>query len=71
MDNLSVTILEKPLPHLGLADWTSKLTQLSTTANVRRADAFALRHSARTLRNEANIQTIWDTYHTNSRLNDR
>lgn len=71
MSSQSVVIYEKPLQHLGLSDWHSRLNQLRNTANVRRSDAFALRHSARHLRNETTIQTDWDTYHNNARLSDR
>lgn len=71
MANQSVVVFEKPLPHLGLPDWNARLTQLRSTAEVRRSDAFSLRHSARTLRNETHVQTHWDTYNNNSKLHDR
>lgn len=67
----SVVIYEKPLQHLGLDDWNSRLTQLRNVADIRRNDAFELRHASRTLRNETKTQTDWDTYHNNSRLADR
>lgn len=71
MSNQSVVVYEKPLQHLGLDDWHSKLTQLKNVADTRRADAFSLRHTARNLRNETKIQTDWDTYHNDARLADR
>lgn len=71
MAHQSVTIYEKPLSHIGLPDWNSRVTQLRNTADVRRSDSFALRHNARNLRNETSIQTDWDTYHNNARLSDR
>lgn len=71
MSKQSVVVYEKPLQHLGLDDWNSRLTQLRNVADLRRNDAFELRHSARNLRNETNIQTDWDTYHNNARLADR
>lgn len=71
MSNQSVIIYEKPLQHLGLDDWNSRLTQLRNVADLRRADAFELRQTSRNLRNETKIQTDWDTYHNNARLADR
>lgn len=71
MANQSVVIYEKPLAHLGLDDWYSRITQLRNVADVRRDDSFKLRHEARNLRNETAIQTDWDTYHNNARLADR
>lgn len=69
--NQSVVIYEKPLQHIGLDDWSARLTQLRNVADLRRNDAFNLRHSARNLRNETRIQTDWDTVHNNARLSDR
>lgn len=71
MANQSVVIVEKPLQHIQLDDWHSRLHQLRNVADARRNDAFSLRYSARNLRNETNIQTNWDTYHNNARLADR
>lgn len=67
----SVVTFEKPLQHLGLGDWHSRVSQLRNVADTRRDEAFNLRQAACTLRNEARIQTAWDTYHNNSRLSDR
>lgn len=71
MANQSVVIYEKPLQHLGLADWYSRLTQLKNVCETRTNDAFLLRQSSRNLRNETIIKSNWDTYHNNSRLSDR
>lgn len=71
MANKSVEVYEKPLQHLGLDDWFSRLNQLKNVANTRKNDAFELRYSARNLRNETQIQTDWDTYYNNARLADR
>ncbi|KAL1502329.1 hypothetical protein ABEB36_007485 [Hypothenemus hampei] len=68
---MSVVTYEKPLPHIGLADWFSKQWELQQTNDARRSDAFNLRHEARQLRNETGIKTEWDTYHNNVRLGDR
>lgn len=67
----SVTTLEKPVPHLSLADWNARVGRLRTVADARRADAFALRHSARSLRNETRIESEWANYETNEALRDR
>ncbi|XP_049301672.1 tektin-2 [Anopheles funestus] len=71
MSNKAAVTFEKPLQHLSLADWHSRLTQLKNVAYTQRSDAFELRHSARNLRNETRIETHWDTYHNNDRLSDR
>lgn len=71
MSNQSVITVEKPLQHLGLPDWSSRVTQLKNIADTRRNDAFSLRHAARSLRNDTTITTDWDTYHNNARLSDR
>lgn len=67
----SVITLEKPIPHVSLSDWHSRLRELQQTAQTRRDDAHCLRHNCRQLRNETNIRTQWDTYHNNARLADR
>ncbi|XP_050308622.1 tektin-2 [Anthonomus grandis grandis] len=68
---MSVVTYEKPLPHIGLADWFAKQWEIQQTNDARRTDAFNLRHESRQLRNETNIKTNWDTYHNNVRLADR
>ncbi|CAH1119805.1 unnamed protein product [Phaedon cochleariae] len=68
---MSVVTFEKPIPHIGLADWYAKQWQNQQTNDTRRNDAFNLRHESRQLRNETNIRTEWDTYHNNVRLADR
>lgn len=67
----SVVTFEKPIQHIGLADWHAKQWELQQTNDTRRSDAFNLRHEARQLRNETRIKTEWDTYHNNVRLADR
>lgn len=69
--NQTVAVYEKPLQHLGLDDWAARLTTLRNVADLRRQDAFELRHQARNLRNETRIQTDWDTRHNDARLADR
>ncbi|KFB42877.1 AGAP008275-PA-like protein [Anopheles sinensis] len=71
MSNKAAVTFEKPLQHLSLADWHSRLNQLKNVAYTQRSDAFELRHSARNLRNETRIETHWDTYHNNDKLSDR
>ncbi|XP_049530101.1 tektin-2 [Anopheles darlingi] len=71
MANKAAVTFEKPLQHLSLADWQSRLNQLKNVAYAQRSDAFELRHSARNLRNETRIETHWDTYHNNDRMSDR
>lgn len=71
MANPSVAVYEKPLNRLGLSDWHSRTAQLRATSELRRDDAYALRHSARSLRNNTSVTTDWDTYHNNARLSDR
>ncbi|KAG5896074.1 hypothetical protein JTB14_006863 [Gonioctena quinquepunctata] len=68
---MSVVTYEKPIPHIGLADWFAKQWQIQQTNDTRRNDAFNLRHEARQLRNETKIRSDWDTYHNNARLADR
>lgn len=67
----SVVTFEKPIQHIGLADWYAKQWESQQTNDTRRNDAFKLRHEARQLRNETRIRTEWDTYHNNARLADR
>ncbi|XP_008558946.1 tektin-2 [Microplitis demolitor] len=67
----SVTVYEKPTPHLGLPDWYAKQWELEQSANNRITDSFELRNTARTLRNETKIRTEWDTSLNNTRLDDR
>lgn len=63
--------MEKPLQHISLADWNARVARLRNVADSRRADAFALRHSSRTLRNETRIEGDWANYETNEALTDR
>lgn len=67
----SVVTFEKPIPHIGLADWYAKQWENQQVNDTRRNDAFNLRHQARQLRNETKIRMDWDTYHNNARLADR
>lgn len=64
-------VYEKPLEHLGFDDWIARTNQLRNIAHTQRSDAFELRQTSRTLRNETEIQTYWDTHHNNSRLANR
>ncbi|XP_044766748.1 tektin-2 [Coccinella septempunctata] len=68
---MSVVTFEKPIQHIGLADWQAKQWQNQQTNDTRRDEAFNLRHESRQLRNETRIRTDWDTYHNNVRLADR
>lgn len=68
---MSVVTFEKPIQHIGLADWHAKQWQNEQTNDARREDAFNLRHESRQLRNETRIRTDWDTFHNNMRLSDR
>ncbi|KAH8403830.1 hypothetical protein KR215_003856 [Drosophila sulfurigaster] len=67
----SVVTMEKPLQHISLADWNARVIGLRNVADARRADAFALRHSSRTLRNETRIESDWASIETNDALADR
>ncbi|XP_055641377.1 tektin-B1 [Toxorhynchites rutilus septentrionalis] len=71
MSNSAVPSFEKPLQHLSLPDWHSRLNQLKNVSYSKRTDAFELRQTARNLRNETTIQTYWDTYHNNDKISDR
>lgn len=71
MPNYSVITLEKPMQHLGLSDWHGRLTQLRNIADEKRQNAFNIRHSSRTLRNETRIQSEWEVYKNNTLLADR
>nr|XP_036220393.1 tektin-B1 [Bactrocera oleae] len=67
----TVITLEKPLQHLALSDWNGRVNQLRNVADARRSDAFNIRHSSRTLRNETRIEGDWTNYETNEALADR
>ncbi|XP_076285805.1 tektin-2 [Lasioglossum baleicum] len=71
MANKSVTTYEKPLPHIGLADWYAKQWDLQQNADAQSAEAFALRNSGKIIQSETMVKTIWDTYMNNARLADR
>lgn len=67
----SLLVLEKPLQHLSLSDWNSRVNTLRNVADARRNDAFNIRHSSRTLRNETRIEGDWTNYETNEALAER
>lgn len=71
MAHHTVVTLEKPLQHLALSDWNARVNQLRNVADARRSDAFNIRHSSRTLRNETRIEGDWTNYETNEALADR
>ncbi|XP_033333101.1 tektin-B1 [Megalopta genalis] len=71
MANRSVVTYEKPLPHIGLADWYAKQWDLQQNADFRSAEAFALRNSGKIIQSDTMVKTIWDTYMNNARLADR
>lgn len=67
----SIIVLEKPLQHLALSDWNHRVNTLRNIADARRDDAFQIRHSSRTLRNETRIEGDWTNYETNESLDNR
>lgn len=67
----SLSVIEKPLPHLALSDWNQRVNTLRNVADTRRFEAFRIRHSARALRNETRIEGDWTNYETNEALTDR
>lgn len=67
----SLLVLEKPLQHLALSDWHNRVNTLRNVADARRDDAFQIRHSSRTLRNETRIEGDWTNYETNEALDNR
>ncbi|XP_044586336.1 tektin-B1 [Cotesia glomerata] len=67
----SVTVYEKPTPHLGLPDWYAKQWELEESASNRINNSFELRNTGRTLRNETKIKTEWDTLLNSTRLDNR
>jgi len=67
----SVVTMEKPLQHISLTDWYARVNQMRNVADARRSDAFAMRHSSRSLRNETRIEGDWANYETNEALTDR
>ncbi|XP_035731900.1 tektin-B1-like [Vespa mandarinia] len=67
----SVTVYEKPIPHIGLPDWYAKQWELQQSVGSRTSDAFELRNSGRITRSETRIKTEWNTYMNNVRLADR
>lgn len=70
-NNKSVTIYEKPLPHIGLADWYARQWELQESADARSINAFDLRNAGKIVCSETMVKTIWDTYMNNARLADR
>ncbi|XP_059614423.1 tektin-2 [Phlebotomus argentipes] len=71
MASKSVVVSEKPVKHVGLSDWQARLNEARSVATARRNDAFEVRHAARNLRNETDIQSKWDCYHNTRRLESR
>ncbi|XP_053971200.1 tektin-2 isoform X2 [Hylaeus anthracinus] len=71
MANRSVTTYEKPLPHIGLADWYARQWELQQGADARSAEAFEIRNSGKITQSETMVKTTWDTYMNNARLADR
>ncbi|KAH8248060.1 hypothetical protein KR038_005712 [Drosophila bunnanda] len=67
----SVVTMEKPMQHISLTDWYARVNQMRNIADARRSDAFAIRHSSRSLRNETRIEGDWANYETNETLTDR
>lgn len=67
----TVVTMEKPVTHISLADWNARVGSLRNVADSRRADAFAMRHSSRMLRNETRIESEWAEYYTNEALFER
>ncbi|KAM7355179.1 tektin-2 isoform 2-T2 [Cochliomyia hominivorax] len=66
-----IKTLIKPLQHLALSDWHNRVNTLRNVADARRDDAFQIRHSSRTLRNETRIEGDWTNYETNEALDNR
>lgn len=67
----SLLVLEKPLQHLSLSDWNSRVNKLRNIADARRNDAFNVRQSSRTLRNETRIEADWTNLESNEALAQR
>ncbi|XP_061399442.1 tektin-B1 [Musca vetustissima] len=67
----SLLVLEKPLQHLSLSDWNSRVNKLRNVADARRNDAFSIRQGSKTLRNEVRIEADWTNFESNEALAQR
>lgn len=61
----------KPYSHIGVPDWRSKILQNIQTNDTARNEAFNLRYESRKLIDEKKIQTAWNTYSSDSQLDER
>lgn len=67
----SISMAEKPVPHMSEADWKSKVWNMRAVAETKASNSYDLRNMDRQTRNEAVITRRWANYHTNLRLSDR
>lgn len=67
----SVVVFEKPVPSLGLDDWHGRHNQIRAVASGRRQEVFSMRNHARSLINETDIETRFNTHANDTRFDDR
>ncbi|KAL0270496.1 UNVERIFIED_CONTAM: hypothetical protein PYX00_007893 [Menopon gallinae] len=67
----SISMAEKPVPHMSEADWRGRVWNLRAVAETKTFNSYELRNMDRETRNEAVITRRWANYHTNLRLTDR
>lgn len=68
---MSIVTFEKPVPRVAETDWYYKVSELRTSCDDHRQNAFELKNESHQLRNNTDITTNWSTYHTNSAIIDR
>lgn len=71
MATKSVVVLEKPVTSLSLADWHVQHNQIRAVGSSQRNAVCALRHRARNLSNQTDIQTTFVAQETNTKFDDR
>ncbi|XP_016842708.1 tektin-2 [Nasonia vitripennis] len=71
MAEASIENYEKPIQHIGLADWHAQQWELHQSANKKESESFDLRYAAKSLISETNIKTEWNNHMNNHRLSDR
>nr|XP_018912840.1 PREDICTED: tektin-2 [Bemisia tabaci] len=68
---MSVVLEDKYLPRVSCADWEKKVHHLQEVSSSQRAGSTALRFESNQLRNETEIEVLWNKYNSNRKLADR
>ncbi|KAK6632789.1 hypothetical protein RUM43_013560 [Polyplax serrata] len=67
----TISMAEKPVPHISEADWKAKIWNMKAVAQTKTSNSYDLRNDVRQTRNEAVISRRWANYHNNLRISDR